>query len=546
VRPSRAPSDVHFSLGISFTNAWFNTSGTFADGRGRWLGSLRRGYLDIILGMVGDDEDGDQPDPRYWDAFASLGFDLSQGHSLALQLLAADDTLLFEEEDLDEITDVETGYGSQYLWLRHQGVFGSRSFANTSFYGGRVTVHRDMFFDEFDEGERAELVDLREMDLYGIRSDWQHELSSRNYLRWGFELRSYDAAYDYLNDSQIDDPIDDPRFEPGTRNYSFEGTYTGEWYSLYASDRIRLGDRFTTELGLRFDRLMLTEEDYVSPRVNLLYNVSDTGVLRFGWGHFCQSQRPYELSVQFDETDFFPSQRAEHWVVGFEGPIGRGHSLRVDAYLRDVRDPLPRWETLFDPFHPVPELATDLVRLAPDSASGTGVEIFLSSHRGGSFDWWMSYVWSSIEDEIVIDTPRYVDQTHAFTGSASWRPGPKWSLTAVWTYHTGWPTTSVTASLVPAPGGGLELSYEVGPFYQERLDDYHRLDFRASRTSRLGKGHLTLFIDVQNLYNRENVRGLAIADPDYHHNPSTGGYDITFPETYWLPIIPSFGISYEF
>ena len=92
----------------------------------------------------------------------------------------------------------------------------------------------------------------------------------------------------------------------------------------------------------------------------------------------------------------------------------------------------------------------------------------------------------------------------------------------------------------------MELSYEVGPFYQERLDDYHRLDIRASRTSRLGRGHLTLFIDVQNLYNRENVRGLAIADPDYHHNPSTGGYDITFPETYWLPIIPSFGISFEF
>ena len=96
------------------------------------------------------------------------------------------------------------------------------------------------------------------------------------------------------------------------------------------------------------------------------------------------------------------------------------------------------------------------------------------------------------------------------------------------------------------PEGGFELSYDVGPFYQERLDDYHRLDFRASRTSSLGRGRLTLFIDVQNLYNRDNLRGIGIADPDYHYNQSTGGYDITFPEEYWLPIIPSFGISYEF
>ena len=177
-------------------------------------------------------------------------------------------------------------------------------------------------------------------------------------------------------------------------------------------------------------------------------------------------------------------------MIGFEGPIGRGYSLRVDGYLREVDDPLPRWETLFDPFHPVPELATDLVRLAPQSVTASGVEVFFSSQRGGRFDWWLSYVWASIEDLIVIDTPRYVDQTHAFTGSASWRPGPKWSLTGVVTYHTGWPTTSVSAELVPDPVQGFRLSYDVGPFYQERLEDYIRLDVRASRTSRLGRGGL--------------------------------------------------------
>jgi hypothetical protein len=78
------------------------------------------------------------------------------------------------------------------------------------------------------------------------------------------------------------------------------------------------------------------------------------------------------------------------------------------------------------------------------------------------------------------------------------------------------------------------------------LDDYYRIDFRASRTSKVGrKGQLTFFIDVQNLSNRDNQRGIAIADPDYEYTPSTG-LVITFPEEYWLPIIPSFGVSYEF
>ena len=90
------------------------------------------------------------------------------------------------------------------------------------------------------------------------------------------------------------------------------------------------------------------------------------------------------------------------------------------------------------------------------------------------------------------------------------------------------------------------MSYDVGPFYQELLSDYIRLDVRASRTSRVGqRGRLTFFIDVQNLTDRENQSGIAIADPSHNWDPVTG-LTITFPEEHWLPMIPSFGVSYEF
>jgi hypothetical protein len=159
----------------------------------------------------------------------------------------------------------------------------------------------------------------------------------------------------------------------------------------------------------------------------------------------------------------------------------------------------------------------------------------------------VSYAYSSIEDELHgVDTPRFIDQTHAVTASASWRPGPKWSFTGVWTYHTGWPTTSVAAWWVQQPEGNWMLDYDVGPFYRERLDDYHRLDVRASRTTRVGRrGTLTFFIDIQNVYNRDNMRGIAIADPEWRFDEQQGWY-VAFPEEYWLPIIPSFGISWSF
>jgi hypothetical protein len=115
----------------------------------------------------------------------------------------------------------------------------------------------------------------------------------------------------------------------------------------------------------------------------------------------------------------------------------------------------------------------------------------------------------------------------------------------VWLYHTGWPTTSVSAQLARNPAGETFIDYTVGPFYAERLDDYHRLDFRASRTSNLGPGLFTLFIDIRNLYNRSNPRGIAITDPEFIRQPG-GPIDVFFPTEDWLPILPSIGISYEF
>jgi outer membrane receptor protein involved in Fe transport len=545
---TRTPKATRAGVGISLTTAWANAGGLFSGGKGSWLVSARRGYLDFILKAVSDEgDDDDPPKPRYWDAFGKIAYAPSPNHSLSLTILLADDDLLFEESDEDEFVDVVSGYTSSYLWLNHQAVLGGSSFVNTAAYAGEITVDRDFLAIDDWEDERFDLLDIREDRYYGLRQEWQHHLGKRNYLRWGFDLRTYDVTYDYAIDALIEDPIDDPRFYPGERVDFFQGAYEGEQYSLFVTDRIRLGKNFTAEVGVRYDKQTLTDDDQVSPRVNLLYNISSKGALRLGWGHFYQSQRPYELRVEFGETEFQTAQKAEQVVVGYETEIGDRYLLRVDAYARRVSDPHRRWETIFDPFHPVPEIATDLALLAPEEVNANGVEFYFASRMGGKFDWWLSYVYSSIEDVLDgVDTPRFLNQPHAVTASAIWRPGPKWSLAGVLHYHTGWPTTAVSAWPVQDPDGDWRLSYDIGPFYQEFLDDYVRLDLRASRTSRVGKrGSLTFFIDVQNLTDHDNLRGIAIADPDYYWSDEVG-HVVTFPEEYWFPIIPSFGVSFEF
>ena len=543
------PTERRTHVGISFSNAWLGSAGTFAGDKGHWQGSLRRGYLDVVLKLAEDSDDDDEdPSPQYWDAFGKLSYQLTPKQTLSFKVLAADDSLSLEElEDDGDFTDVETGYGSTYLWLTHQALLSSKAFVDTSLSISRVDGDRFAFFRDGSDfrgiSEFFDLTDDRVLDVVAVKQDWSFQPAQRHYLKWGFEARDYDASYAYVNTLLQRFPIDDPRFLPADVSREFTGDVSGEHYALYTADRLRLDHRLTAELGLRFDRQTLLDDDQFSPRLNLVFDLGKSSVLRAGWGRYYQSQRPHELDVQFGETRFFEAERADHLTLGYEKDFSRV-SLRADVYRREIDNPRPRYETLFDPFLPFPESAQDLVRLDPDSATAQGLELHVASRTAKRLSWWASYVLSSVEDEIDgIDVNRGIDQTHALTANVNWRPAAKWNLNWVWTYHTGWPTTPVSAT-VPSSDDSFELIHDVGPFYSERLDDYHRLDFRASRTSQLKKGRLSLFIDVQNLYNRENARGIDIDDENFLRLPD-GSLSASFPEQTWLGVLPSLGISWE-
>ncbi len=543
---TRRPSEGRTSLGISFANAWAGSSGTFSDGRGRWLASVRRGYLDLIMSFVGDEQGKGEDDdwsPRYWDMFGKVERDLSPSQAMSFKVLLADDDLIIDQRDGAETTDVRTGFGNLNLGLDHQAFVGQRTVVQTILSAARIDRDRSLRWSEYDE--LIAMDDDRQLDVLGLRQDWTFSLSDRNFLKWGFEARSLDVEYDYFNDIVDENFIDDPRFPPPRRSTRFQERLDGEQYGLWAADRLRLGKRLTAELGARYDEQTITQDSQVSPRLNLVYDLGGAGLMRAGWGRFYQSQRVHELNVQYGESDFHPAQSADQITLGYERELPGNHRLRVDAYRREVSDPIPRFETLFNTFNPIPEIEPDLIRIAADRVLAEGVELHLRGPSRRKLDWWLSYTLSSIQDEIDGRWQyRSIDQTHAVAANLNYRPTRKWNLSWVWLYHTGWPTTAVEAELERDADGLWQESHTIGPFYAERLSAYHRLDLRASRTTSVGKGQLTLFIDIQNLYDRENPRGLEI-DERYWTEQPDGRLLANFQEEAWFGIMPSFGISWE-
>ena len=543
---TRRPDSLTGQLGVSFSNIWLGGGGQFSDGRGRWLASLRRGYLDIVLALADDssDPEEEQPDLRYWDSFGKIDYDLNDRNRLSLTALLAEDTLDFKEIDGSERAEVDTGYGNNYVWGGHQGVLGRKVYADTVLSWGQIDRFRDV--NVFDIGEFALLDDQRDVEILGLRQDWAFELSSKQFLKAGFQFRSFDSVYDYSNDLERREFIDDPRFPPPIRVVEFEDEFSSDLLELWVADRFQLGQRFTAELGVRYDRQSLLEDDQISPRVNLMMDFGRAGRLRLGWGHFFQSQRPHELDVEFAETEFQPAVRAEHWNLGWEGAVPKLGVLRAELYRREERDPLRRYETLFDPFQPLPEIAIDIVRIEPQSVVSEGAEIYLRNRRRGKLDWWVGYTWAQVDD-ILEDgraQPRWIDQRHALTASLTYRPGRKWTFAGVLRYHSGWPTTAIEAEAFFGPDG-RRIENTVGPFYAERLEDYQSFDLRIARRSNVGRGSLTFFLDIQNLFDRENERGLDV-DSITDISLVDGRFPVTYERVDWLPILPSFGVSWEF
>jgi len=300
-------------------------------------------------------------------------------------------------------------------------------------------------------------------------------------------------------------------------------------------------ERLAVELGLRWDTQSYAETDsdrQWSPRMNLLYQAGDATRLRASWGRYGQFQGINELQVEDGVDEFFPTQKADHAIVGLEQGLPAGFALRVEGYRKDYRELRPRYESLFDPLSLVPELRWDRVRIDPDSALAEGVEWLLTRRSDDPWNGWFNYTWSRVRDEVHgEDVRRSWDQTHSVGGGLTWSDDA-WHVTLAATYHTGWPTTPVrVVERDPAPAG-----IEIGPRNSERLADFASVDLRVSRDFALPRGDLTVFAEVTNALNRQNP---CCVDFSYGYD-ADGGLVLDREYRHWLPLVPSVGVLWRY
>ncbi len=523
----------HTELGVSVFNTSVLSAGTFAGGDSQWLVSARRSNLDLVLPSK-------HGQPNYYDVFGQLAFDLTPEARLSLNGLYADDSVIVvlenEPSELEQAIS-ETQNAQFWMTLENQWspVLRSSSVISvSSFSNHRLGETNDL------EKILSTVDDRRSVDQFGFRQDWFWNQSDIHLVQWGFQAEHSEAQYAYMGQAQyfgLPALYEDVDTTP-SRNLT--AAPIGNNFAVYISDRWKIARNTIVELGLRWDGQTYTglvSDSQLSPRLNFLHAFSPATEFRLSWGRYHQSQGIQELQIEDGVTDFYPAQRADHFIAGIRHNFGNKYSVRLELFQKYMSDLRPRFENLFDPLALIPELQPDRVRIAPTKAQARGLELSID-RTSGSLTWWASYTLSKVNDTIDgLKESRSWDQRHALIAGLNWN-NDAWDFSVAANVHSGWPTTDMTLEDAVDPAD--DPIARLGPRNAARLSGYASVDARISRRFRVGKGTITAFFEVANIFDRNN---LCCRDYDLVDDTDD---ELELSDDYWLPRLPAIGILWEF
>lgn len=529
---TKTPASAQTRLGLSLTGVGAMNQGVADGGKARWLVAARRGYPDIALKVANRDQD---VTPRYYDVTGKVEYQVAPGQTLSLHALHGGDTFKYTRKNDPSL---RSSYDNDYLWARWRAQANPRLSGETVISGGWLTWNRSG--GGAMDGYPFSLRDDRSLDVFSGRAEWNYTLNDEVILRTGVEASSASANYDYAL-SRAQTVVTAGKQVAQSTTINTRLSPDGSTFGAFVSARALATPTFVVEPGLRFDARDATSDREVNPRLNVAWTLG-RGTLRAAWGLYSQRQGLHELHVADGETRLGRTERAEHKIIGYEHPLTRQVSLRIEAYERNSWRLRPRWENVDNGYDLFPEAQPDRVMIAPKEGRARGVEMLLSSRGQRALTWNVSYALARAEERLATGWIRRArEQRHTIYADVTYVPNPRWQFSAAWQYHTGWPTTNVEYSLATLTAGRRVLVSANGPLYGLSLPDYHRLDLRATRRFALRRGELRVFVDVFNAYNRTNYVG-------YIHNVSVSGTTIT--ETRkprdQLPLLPSAGVAWEF
>ena len=312
--------------GLSGTSATFLGEGPVPGGKGSWLASIRRSYLDYLITRI-DPEAGFAF--GFVDAQAKAVYDVSPRHQVSITALLG--RAVFDEGDPDiGVNEISTAVSRAWLSSLSWRYLPSPRLAITQrLYSTGLDFHND--------SRAGATLDTARSTRLGWRADASFVPATRVVVEFGGDAerlagRSRIVRQPTATGAAI------------TLNDYDERSAAG---SAYAQVRIGRGSRLTLTPGGRIDHWTLTGSTAASPWINGEFRLSERTRLRGGTGVYRQFPEFDEVLGIHGGGDELRPERALHVDAGIEQVLPRQTRLLVNVYMREERDVL--WASSAEP-----------------------------------------------------------------------------------------------------------------------------------------------------------------------------------------------------
>jgi hypothetical protein len=309
--------------------------------------------------------------------------------------------------------------------------------------------------------------------------------------------------------------------QPTEKNYRSEVDFMkfGAFGSL---SRKFFEKKLDVRLGVRFDANTYSDEmnnplEQFSPRFTFSYAFAPRFSLTFNTGRYYQLPPYTTLGFRDNAGNLVNKQNgleyihADHFVGGVEWRPNNHTRISVEGFLKNYRD--------------YPFSVTDSVSLASkggdfgvlgdeevtSSSEGKayGAELLIREKSPKGYSYILAYTWvnSQFTDINGDYIPSSWDSGHLLTFTFNKSFKKNWDFGLKWRYAGGLPYTPYDlerSERVQAWDVRGREYIDYRRFNEKRLEPFHQLDLRVDKTWLFPKFSLGVYLDIQNVYNKQN------------------------------------------
>jgi TonB family protein len=484
----------------------------------------RRSYIDVFLPLVLPD-DGQVVVPVYYDYQGRLDWDLRSEGKLSVTVLGSADTLdvLSDDPNDEQALNLNSAIRFFRVIASYRRPLTRTLTLMLSPAYGRDTV-------TFSGGQAEDSGPFTSLDIdqtsLSYRMRVSGKIGSRLLLDTGLDLLSrvnrFEALVPITDDVRDGDQIDIP---PELTLRGSEELALGYYVDLGIDITSRL--RMVPSLRLDGYNLDGNLRGSVDPRISMRMELGQNWTGKGYLGRFTQPPQPEAFDPQFGNPDI-TLERGTHYGLGAEWKPEKLWSFDGEIYYI-TRDDV----VVFDNGFVQNEDGTfSQINFTNEGyRNAYGFEMLIRREVTDHAYGWLSYTFAkSGQSRGGGDlAPTAFDQPHTLNAVASWKPGHGLELGLRFRLTSGRPETPVSGANFDADSGTYNAIR--GDVRSRRTPAFHQLDVRAERSWLFNNWSIGLYLDIQNIYNNQNVEATR--------------YDYRFRESARVtstPFLPTLGV----